>query len=108
MKIPMIFYKPISKEVEIEFPFYYKSEYLDGNYRSKSYMMVLEDGTQITVYEDSGDTLTWRKDKIAFTNLPIKLFGENNTTFDMKYTIISKKDFLQQYRKFMKEATLND
>ena len=108
MKIPMIFYEPVSKEVEIEFPFYYKSEYLDGNYRSKSYMMVLEDETQITIYEDSEDTLTWRKDKIDFINLPKELFGKNNTTFDIKYTIISKEDFLQKYHKFMKEATLND
>lgn len=108
MEITLVVYKAVSKKVSIEFPLYYKSEYLGDNYQDESYVMVIENGTQITISKDSEGTITWRKEKIDFyMDLPEKLFGEK-WDGDMRYTLISQEDFLQQYHKFIKEATLND
>ena len=108
MEITLVVYKAVSKRVSIEFPLYYKSEYLGDNYQDESYVMVIENGTQITISKDNEDTVAWRKEKIDFyTDFPEELFG-GKYDGNMRYTLISQEDFLQQYYKFIKEATLND
>lgn len=105
MKISLVSYQQISKEVEIEFPVYYKSEYSDGGYWSETYVMVFKDGTRITIKSDSDDELSCTKEKINLsTDLPEQLF-ETDRSFFKK---LSREGFLQQYNKFMREVTLND
>ena len=53
MEITLVVYKAVSKKVSIEFPLYYKSGYLGDNYQDESYVMVIENGTQITISKDS-------------------------------------------------------
>ncbi len=105
MKISVVSYQPVSKEVEIEFPLYYKSDYSDNDYWSETYVMVFEDGTRITIRSDSDNELSCTKEKINFsTDLPEQLF-ETDRSFFKK---LSREGFLQQYNKFMREVTLND
>jgi hypothetical protein len=54
MKISMVSNQRINKEVDVEFPVYYKSEYSDDGYWSETYVMVFKDGTRITIKSDSG------------------------------------------------------
>lgn len=103
MEISLIVYKAVSKKVSIEFPFYYKSEYLGDNYQDESYVMVLEDGTQITISEDSEGTVTWKREKIDFSmDLPEELFGEKGDN-DMRYTLISQEEFVMRFTTLVKE-----
>ena len=104
MKISLVSYQQISKEVEIEFPVYYKSEYSDGGYWNETCIMVFEDGTRITIRSDRDNELSCTKEKINLsTDLPEQLFGTDRSFFKK----LSKEDFLQQYNKFIKEITLN-
>ena len=103
MKISLVSYQQISKEVEIEFPVYYKSEYLGDNYQNESYYMVLEDGTQITISNDSEGTILWKKEKIELsTDLPDELFEEDINSIPQSI-VISKNDFMKRYDKLVEK-----
>ena len=103
MKISFVLYEPVSKEVEIEFPFCYTSMYSDDRYWEEVYVLILESGIQITLSNDSEGTVVHKREKINFsTDLPEELFeikGEDGNT----YTIISYEDYLEYFNnKFIK------
>ena len=103
MKISLVLYKRTIKEVDIEFPFYYKSEYLGDGYWDESYVRVLEDGTRTMITTDGDGCITLMKDKIDLRrDIPEELFGEgdSNTT---RYEVISQEDFMERYNKLIKE-----
>ena len=105
MKVLLVSNQRITKEVDVEFPVYYKFDYSDDGCWSETYVMVFKDGTRITIKSDSDDELSCTKEKINLsTDLPEQLF-ETDRSFFKK---LSREGFLQQYNKFMKEATLND
>ena len=97
MKIPMIFYEPVSKEIEIEFPFCYTSTYSDDRYWEEVYVLILESGIQITLSNDSEGMVIWKREKIDFSmDLPEELFEIKGESGD-KYTIISYEEFLEYF-----------
>ena len=105
MKISLVSYQQISKEVDVEFPVYYKFDYSGDGYWSETYVMVFEDGTRMTIMSNSDSEISYTKEKINLsTDLPEELFRTHSSFFKR----LSREDFLQQYHKFIKEVTLNN
>ena len=105
MKISMVSNQRINKEVDVEFPVYYKFDYSDDGYWNETYVMVFEDGTRITIMSDSGEDFSCTKEKINLsTDLLEQLFETDRSFFKR----LSREDFLQQHDKFIKEITLNN
>lgn len=103
MKISLVSYQRINKEVDVEFPVYYKFDYSYDGYWSETYVMVFEDGTRMTIMSNSDSEISCTKEKINLsTDLPEELFGEgdSNTT---RYEVISQEDFMERYNKLIKE-----
>ena len=104
MKVLLVSNQRINKEVDVEFPVYYKFDYSDDGYWSETYVMVFENGTRIIIMRDSGGDSSCTKEKINLsTDLPEELFGTDHSFFKR----LSREDFLQQYNKFIKEITFN-
>ena len=104
MKISLVSYQRIVKEVDIEFPFYYKSVYDFEGYKEETYAMVLKDGTRFMITDDSDGCTTFMRSKIDLsTELPDELFGRECDIIT-QYTPIFEEDFMERYNKFVEEG----
>ena len=82
MKVLLVSNQRITKEVDVEFPVYYKFDYSDDGYWIETYVMVFKDGTRITIKSDSDDELSCTKEKINLsTDLPEELFRTHSSFF---------------------------
>ena len=82
MKVLLVSNQRINKEVDVEFPVYYKFDYSDDGYWSETYVMVFEDGTRMTIMSNSDSEISCTKEKINLsTDLSEELFRTHSSFF---------------------------